>query len=220
MGTSMFNLMHLLIGVPTTLLALTVHEFAHGWVSSKLGDPTPRYQGRLTVNPLAHLDIIGTILMILTGFGWAKPVQINPNYYKNRTKGMALVAAAGPLANFLLAFAGILIGYTIVLLCIWANVPDTVISSVENIVFVFAYRNLCFMVFNLIPLPPLDGFKVAGLFIPHRIYYTILRYEQYVMLAIMVLSLSGAFNSIIGTGVSFFMNMMFKAVWGILSIFI
>lgn len=216
----MLNLMYILIGVPTTLLALTVHEFAHGWVSSKLGDPTPRYQGRLTVNPFAHLDIVGTILMILTGFGWAKPVQINPNYYKNRTKGMALVAAAGPLANFILAFAGILIGYIIVLLCILANAPDAVISSVENIIFVFAYRNLCFMVFNLIPLPPLDGFKVAGLFIPHRIYYTILRYEQYVMLAIMALSLIGAFDSIIGTGVNFFMNMMFKAVWSILSIFI
>lgn len=216
----MFNLQSILIGVPTTLLALTVHELAHGWVSSKLGDPTPRYQGRLTMNPLAHLDIIGTILMILTGFGWAKPVQINPNYYKNRTKGMALVAAAGPLANFILAFIGILVGYIIILLCLLAGVSNSVINSLESIVFIFAFRNLCFMVFNLIPLPPLDGFKVAGLFIPNRIYYNILRYEQYVILVIMFLSLSGAFNSIIGTGVNFFMNMLFNAVWGILGIFI
>ncbi len=216
----MFNLQSILIGVPTTLLALTVHELAHGWVSSKLGDPTPRYQGRLTMNPLAHLDIIGTILMILTGFGWAKPVQINPNYYKNRTKGMALVAAAGPLANFILAFIGILVGYIIILLCLLAGVSNSVINSLKSIVFIFAFRNLCFMVFNLIPLPPLDGFKVAGLFIPNRIYYNILRYEQYVILVIMFLSLSGAFNSIIGTGVNFFMNMLFNAVWGILGIFI
>ncbi|MEE0944341.1 MAG: site-2 protease family protein [Clostridia bacterium] len=216
----MFNLQSILIGVPTTLLALTVHELAHGWVSSKLGDPTPRYQGRLTMNPLAHLDLIGTILMIITGFGWAKPVQINPNYYKNRTKGMALVAAAGPLANFILAFIGILVGYIIILLCLMAGVPNTVISSLRSIVFVFAFRNLCFMVFNLIPLPPLDGFKVAGLFIPNRIYYNILRYEQYVILVIMLLSLSGAFNSIIGTGVNFFMNMLFNAVWSIIGIFI
>ncbi|MBS7297902.1 MAG: site-2 protease family protein [Eubacteriales bacterium] len=216
----MFNLQSILIGLPTTLLALTVHEFAHGWVSTKLGDPTPRYEGRLTMNPMAHLDLIGTILMIITGFGWAKPVRINPNYYKNRTKGMALVAAAGPLANFFLAFIGILVGYIIILLCLLANVPGTVIRSLENIVFVFAFRNLCFMVFNLIPLPPLDGFKVAGLFIPNRIYYNILRYEQYVILVIMLLSLSGAFNSIIGTGVNFFMNMLFNAVWSILGIFI
>lgn len=216
----MFNLQSILIGVPTTLLALTVHEFAHGWVSTKLGDPTPRYEGRLTMNPMAHLDLIGTILMIITGFGWAKPVRINPNYYKNRTKGMALVAAAGPLANFILAFIGILVGYIIILLCLLANVPGTVIRSLESIVFVFAFRNLCFMVFNLIPLPPLDGFKVAGLFIPNRIYYNILRYEQYVILVIMLLSLSGAFNSIIGTGVNFFMNMLFNAVWSILGIFI
>ena len=216
----MFNLQSILIGVPTTLLALTVHEFAHGLVSTKLGDPTPRYQGRLTLNPMAHLDLIGTILMIITGFGWAKPVQINPNYYKNRTKGMALVAAAGPLANFILAFLGILVGYIIILLCLLAGAPDAVINSLESIVFVFAFRNLCFMVFNLIPLPPLDGFKVAGLFIPNRIYYNILRYEQYVILVIMLLSLSGAFNSIIGTGVNFFMNMLFNAVWSILGIFI
>lgn len=216
----MFNLQSILIGVPTTLLALTVHELAHGWVSAKLGDPTPRYQGRLTLNPMAHLDLIGTILMIVTGFGWAKPVQINPNYYKNRTKGMALVAAAGPLANFILAFLGILVGYIIILLCLLAGVSNAVVNSIESIVFIFAFRNLCFMVFNLIPLPPLDGFKVAGLFIPNRIYYNILRYEQYVIFAIMFLSLSGAFNSIIGTGVNFFMNMLFNAVWSILGIFI
>lgn len=216
----MFNLQNILIGVPTTLLALTVHEAAHGWVSTKLGDPTPRYQGRLTLNPMAHLDLMGTLLMIITGFGWARPVQINPNYYKNRTKGMALVAAAGPLANFILAFLGILVGYTIILLCLLAGVSNAVVNSIESIVFIFAFRNLCFMVFNLIPLPPLDGFKVAGLFIPNRIYYNILRYEQYVIFAIMFLSLSGAFNSIIGTGVNFFMNMLFNAVWSILGIFI
>ena len=102
----MFNLTEILIGVPVTLIALTVHEYAHGYVSSKLGDPTPRYEGRLTLNPMAHLDLVGTILMVLTGFGWAKPVPINPMYYKDRVKGMSLVALAGPLSNFLLAVIG------------------------------------------------------------------------------------------------------------------
>lgn len=210
----------ILIGVPTTLLALSAHEFAHGWVSSKLGDPTPRYQGRLTLNPMAHLDIVGTILMILTGFGWAKPVQINPNYYKNRTRDMALVAAAGPISNFLLAFAGVLIGCIVLLACVYAGASSNVIRVIETIIFYFAARNLSFMVFNLIPLPPLDGFKVAGMFMPGRIYYNILRYEQYIMILIMVLSLSGAFGSIIGNGVYFFMNMIMRAVSGLLGIFI
>ncbi len=216
----MFNLQDILIGVPTTLVALTFHEFAHGWVSSKLGDPTPRYQGRLTLNPIAHLDLIGTILMILTGFGWAKPVQINPNYYKDRTKGMALVAFAGPLANFILAFLGMFIGYMLILLFSRLGAGRTFISVVYTIMYFFVVRNLCFMVFNLIPIPPLDGFKVAGIFLPGRIYYKILRYEQYVIFAIMILSLIGAFNIVIGTGVSFFMNLMNKVIMSMLNIFI
>lgn len=217
---SLFNLQNLLIGVPTTLLALTVHEFAHGLVSEKLGDPTPRYQGRLSLNPLAHLDLFGTLLMIFTGFGWAKPVQINPNYYKNRTKGMALVAAAGPLANFLLAFVGIFIGSVIALIMGRLGASYGAISAVYTIMSYFAYRNLCFMVFNLIPIPPLDGFKVLGLIIPHRIYYSILRYEQYILIAIMLLSLSGAFGSIIGVGVNFFLSLIFGVVSKLLGIFI
>ena len=216
----MFNLQNILIGVPTTLLALTVHEFAHGWVSEKLGDPTPRYQGRLTLNPMAHLDLFGTLLMIFTGFGWARPVQINPNYYKNRTKGMALVAVAGPLANFILAFIGILIGSIALLIMGNMGVSGDVCQVVYTIMFYFAFRNLCFMVFNLIPLPPLDGFKVAGLIIPPKLYYNVLRYEQYVLIGIMLLSLSGAFGSIIGTGVDFFLELILNIVSKLLGIFI
>lgn len=214
----MLNLENILIGVPTTLLALTVHECAHGWVSSKLGDPTPRYQGRLTLNPMAHLDIMGTILMILTGFGWAKPVQINPNYYKNRTKGMALVAAAGPIANFLLAFAGMLVGYLLMILFAKLG-AGAVVDVTYNIMLLFAWRNLCFMVFNLIPLPPLDGFKVAGMFLPGRIYYKILQYEQYVMILIMLLSFANVFNVIIGNGVMFFMRLISGMIMPIVSVF-
>ena len=196
----------ILLGVPIVLIALTVHEFAHGFVSEKLGDPTPRFQGRLTLNPLAHLDIMGTILMILTGFGWAKPVSINPNYYKDRTKGMALVALAGPLANFILALIGILIGQIIAMLLNKAGMSTAFISSLT---YVFAWRNLCFMVFNLIPLPPLDGFKVAGMFIPKRTYYSILQYEHYVIYAIMALSLLGVFNMFIGTGAEILIRFLY-----------
>ena len=94
-----FNFLDILINVPITLIALTFHELVHGWVSIKLGDPTPRLRGRMTLNPMAHLDLIGTLLMIFTGFGWAKPVEVNPMYYKDKKKGMAITAAAGPLAG-------------------------------------------------------------------------------------------------------------------------
>ncbi len=205
----MLNLTSILLGVPIVLIALTVHEFAHGFISDKLGDPTPRYQGRLTLNPLAHLDLMGTILMILTGFGWAKPVSINPNYYKDRTKGMALVALAGPIANFIVALLGILVGKIIAMLLSKVGISPQFINMIT---FAFAWRNLCFMVFNLIPLPPLDGFKVAGMFIPKRTYYNILRYEHYVIYAIMALSLLGVFNMVIGTGASVLINFIYGFV--------
>lgn len=204
-----YNLLSILISVPITLIALTVHECAHGWVSSKLGDPTPRIQGRLTLNPFAHLDFMGTILMILTGFGWAKPVEVNPMYYKDRKKGMALVAAAGPISNILLAFIGMLLSGVLVLIRYWAGFE---LALLDTILHLFTIRNLGFAVFNLIPLPPLDGAKVLGMFLPNRAYYTMLQYERYCMILLMVLSLTGAFSRIIGTGVGLFYNWMMQLV--------
>lgn len=211
----MLGLTNILINVPITLIALTVHEFAHGWVSQKQGDPTPRYEGRLTLNPLAHLDVMGTILMILTGFGWAKPVGVNPMYYKDRKKGMALTAIAGPVANFILAFIGVIMGVLFNILGIKLAWSASVINILNWIFYVFAYRNLCFMVFNLIPVPPLDGSKVLGMFIPNGTYYKILQYERYAIILIMLLSLSGAFDRIIGGGVSMFMSLITGAVGAI-----
>lgn len=197
----MLNLKYILIGVPITLIALTGHEFAHAWVSTKLGDPTPRREGRLTLNPMAHLDLVGTILMILTGFGWAKPVGVNPMYYRDRKKGMALTAIAGPIANLIMAFFGVLIGMLLLVAGSYLGWPEDVIGVIMLVCYLFATRNLGFMVFNLIPIPPLDGSKVLGMFLPNRTYYTMLQYERYAILLIMFLSLSGAFNLIIGTGV-------------------
>lgn len=198
-----FNLMSIIINVPITLIALTGHEFAHGWVSSKLGDPTPERGGRLTLNPLAHLDVVGTILMILTGFGWAKPVMVDPRYYKDRKKGMALTAIAGPLANLIMAFIAMFI-YAVLYYAVLKTgiTAGMLVTFLSQFMIALAVRNLCFMIFNIIPIPPLDGSKVLGMFLPDRTYYTMLQYERYCMLLIMVLSLSGAFNKIIGTGVS------------------
>ena len=202
-----FNWLSILINVPITLIALTGHEFAHGWVSTKLGDPTPKMQGRLTFNPLAHLDIVGTLLMIFTGFGWAKPVSVNPRYYKDTKKGMALTAAAGPLANLIMAFIVLLI-YAILFAVNrkFGLGIDGAVEAVGFIARIFAVRNLCFMVFNIIPIPPLDGAKVLGMLLPDGAYYKMLQYERYSMILIMVLSLTGVFSSIIGTGVNIVMN--------------
>lgn len=208
----MLSLTNILINVPITLIALTGHEFAHGWVSSKQGDPTPSREGRLTLNPFAHLDLTGTLLMILTGFGWAKPVGVNPMYYKNRKKGMALTAIAGPAANFIMAFFGMILG--ILLYAVGAKLGwnTTVLDWIDMITYLFTFRNLCFMVFNLIPIPPLDGSRVLGLIVPNRIYYQIMRYEQYAIYVIMALSLLGAFDVIIGNGV----RVVYRLIVGIL----
>ena len=216
----MLNLTNILVGAPITLIALTGHERAHAWVSTKLGDPTPRREGRLTLNPLAHLDLVGTLLMIFTGFGWAKPVGVNPMYYKDRKKGMALTAIAGPCANFIMAFMGVLIGTILLILGSFMNWSSGVISVINYVFYLFAFRNLCFMVFNLIPIPPLDGSKVLGIFLPNRTYYTMLQYERYAIILIMLLSVSGAFDLIIGTGVNAFYSIIERMVSLVVSLIV
>ena len=209
------NILALLISVVCRLLAITGHEFAHGYVSYKLGDPTPKNGGRLTLNPLAHLDPVGTLLMLLTGFGWAKPVMIDPRYYRDYKKGTALVSVAGPLSNLIMAFVGLLL-YTIAFIIHAKTGAFSMLTDfLRTFSVMFAQTNLCFMVFNLIPIPPLDGSRILGMFIPDRTYYKLLSFERYSMLIIMALSLTGAFSTIIGTGVNFvfdaiirFMNML------------
>ena len=199
---------NIIIVVPTVLIALIGHEMAHAWVSVKLGDPTPKIDGRLSLNPLRHLDPIGTILMIITGFGWARPVTVNPMYYKDRKKGMALVALAGPAANLIMAAIGMIIGMFLVKIFAKSAVATSIIGSYTS---TFVSLNLGLLVFNLIPLPPLDGSKILGMFLPNRAYYTMLQYERYSMILLMFLSLSGFFDRIIGTGVGIF----WEAIWNL-----
>ena len=207
--TSLFsNIGSFIILLPIRLIAIIGHELGHAWVSTMLGDPTPRNTGRLTINPLAHLDFYGTLLMLFTGFGWAKPVMINPMYYKDRKKGTALVSIAGPLANLVMATVGMIIYALLVVLHAKMGLSKSIFGALSNIAYVFIYTNLCFMVFNLIPIPPLDGSKVLGMFLPDRTYYKMLEYEQFSMILIMVLSLSGAFSRIIGTGVNVIFNLL------------
>ncbi len=204
-------LLQKLISIPLILIALVGHELGHGLMSSKLGDPTPKNSGRLTINPMAHLDPIGTILMFLTGFGWAKPVMINPNYYKNSKWGTALVSLAGPLSNLLMAVLVMFLYAIIVKICILLGFYNqTVIMWAQTIVIMFASYNLSLMIFNFIPIPPLDGSKILGALLPDETYYRMLNYERYYTLilfgVIFLLSRLGVFGRLISGGVSFFLG--------------
>jgi len=149
-------MLDILLLVLPILYALTVHEYAHGWVAYRLGDPTAYYAGRLTFNPIKHLDPIGTILLFIARIGWAKPVPVNPSYFKDPSRDMAIVALAGPVSNFLSA---ILFGKLLSL------IPTTNVYLYQTL-FYFVYINLILAFFNLIPITPLDGWRVLSYFLP------------------------------------------------------
>jgi len=165
-----------LFAVPSILIASTVHEYFHAWSAFKLGDPTAKAEGRLTLNPLAHIDPIGAIMMVLFRFGWSKPVPINEYNFNNRRKGMALTALAGPVSNILLAaLSGILYQF---------------LSDYYLIAFflqVFATINISLAVFNIIPIPPLDGHKIVNWFLPKKWSYWWESLEKYSWILIILL---------------------------------
>lgn len=187
-----------LITIPAVLIVIMFHELAHGIAANRLGDPTARRMGRLTLNPLKHLDLIGTICMVLFRFGWAKPVPVDPRYFRNPKRDMALTALAGPLINFLLAFLTIPLFF-------WAQrgFLEAVISNgpasfgarflevLCDFLAIFHSVNLGLGLFNLLPLPPLDGSRILFAFLPDRYYYTIMRYERYFALGLMLVLLLG-----------------------------
>ncbi len=163
--------------VPPVLFALTIHEFAHGWMAYRLGDPTPKLAGRLTLNPLKHLDPIGTIMVFLVRIGWAKPVPVNPYNFSEPKKGMLLVSAAGPGANFASAFA---LGLCYRLLSNFY--PPHSSFSYETMFFMIEFTiliNLILGIFNLIPIPPLDGSKILMGILPERYSISFSRLERY-----------------------------------------
>ena len=176
------------------LFLLPIHECAHAFASSLLGDKTAQYQGRLSLNPLRHLDIMGAICLLLGGFGWAKPVAINPYNFKNRKIGMALSAFAGPLSNFLVSFVMLLIARII----LFFPMTNNFVPAIIQVLAMIAQISIGLGVFNMIPLPPLDGSRIFFVFLPEKYYFKIMDYEQYISIALMVLIISGALDVPLG----------------------
>lgn len=169
------------------LCILPLHEFAHGWVAKKLGDPTAQNAGRLTLNPLASVDPMGAAALILFGFGWAKPVPVDPRYFKNPKRGMALTALAGPVSNLLAALLG-----AFVLMGVAAFAPVTQVTYFFYMLLqYYVLVNVSLAVFNLLPVPPLDGSRIVGMFLSDRALAAFYRNQQAFSFALMLLLITG-----------------------------
>lgn len=185
-------LIQVLFFIPIFLITIVVHECAHGYIAYKMGDPTARNMGRLTLNPLKHIDPIGFIMLMFLGFGWAKPVMINPRNFRNPKKGMAISALAGPVSNILMAILGaIILG---IINFIYYNFASNAIKFVEMAQWFFSYfmtMNVYFAVFNFLPVPPLDGSRILSYFLPYKLSYYYNYVERYGFLVLIILLYTG-----------------------------
>ncbi|WP_041277423.1 site-2 protease family protein [Desulfotalea psychrophila] len=185
---------------PPLLLALTIHEFCHGYVAYKLGDPTAKLAGRLTLNPLSHLDPIGTIAFFFIKIGWAKPVPVNPNYFKNPRRDMLWVALAGPISNLLLAIISAIAAKTL-----WAIAPSlpatalikAIVIPLNGMLVASVWINLVLCIFNFIPIPPLDGSKIVAGLLPRDLAIAYEKVEKYGFVILILLAFSGLLSKAI-----------------------
>lgn len=178
--------MEFLYKLPALLIAITIHEYSHGLTAYKLGDPTPKHAGRLTLNPLAHLDPVGAFMLFIFRFGWAKPVPINPLYFSNRKIGIFLVSIAGPLSNLLISILSIIILRFIT--------PGSVIYNLLILIYWF---NLSLCIFNLIPLSPLDGSHILYSLLPQKYYLYLQQFDQIGQIILFILLITGVIGHIL-----------------------
>lgn len=195
--------------VPVLLISFPIHEFSHAYTAYKLGDNTAKLAGRLTLNPIKHLDPLGTILLLIVGFGWAKPVPINPLNFRNRREGMALTAVAGPVSNLFLATISLIIFK-------YLNVANSFSSYNYSFGLVYNYFlnflifmviiNISLSIFNLIPINPLDGSRILAMFLPEKLEFALYKYEQIITLVLFLF----LFTGLIGGPLGFIINNVIK----------
>lgn len=171
---------------------MPIHEYAHALIATKLGDQTPRLSGRLTLNPMAHISPLGAIMIFLCGFGYAKPVNVNPRNFKDPKKGMALTAIAGPVSNLLMGFICIFLAN--MLGSIFNNSSTVLSYAIYYFLYFAGVVNVNLAVFNLLPIPPLDGSRILQLLIPAKYYYKFLQYERYIVIIVFILIMTGVLS--------------------------
>ncbi len=211
-GLSFDLIINLMVRVFVIFCVLPIHEFAHAFVSHKLGDDTARLSGRMTTNPLAHIDPIGALMIILAGFGYAKAVPVNIRNFKKRKPYMALTALAGPVSNVIMALIFVFFG---LLIQVKVGVNE---GSFSYYIVVFmltaAQINISLAVFNLLPIPPLDGSRIFSLIIPDKYYYTIMQYERYIVYGVLAL----VFFGVLDGPISFLSGLLFDLIFNIASL--
>ena len=188
-------ILQLLLSMPVMLLALSVHESAHGYVAGRLGDPTARNLGRITLNPIKHFDLLGFLSMLILHIGWAKPVPVNSRYFKNPRRDFAIVGAAGPLSNLCLAILHLALLRIVMIFAtdavlygrISSETALIVLSLVVYILYMGVAMNVILAIFNLIPVPPFDGSRIFYAFLPPKWYFGVMKYERYIMIGCIAL---------------------------------
>ena len=222
--TSKAELLDLLLSLPGVILAMTFHEFAHAYAAHKLGDDTAKNQGRMTLNPMAHLDPLGILMLATVHFGWGRPVEVNPNNFTRKTtveKGNAIVSLAGPLMNFILAIVLIIAYYALIIFVPGIGTSEnTILMLFFNMIIYAAIINIGLGVFNLIPIPPLDGSKIFRVLLPAKAKYWLDMNETKIYFVFLILCATGVLGSVVGPINLTIFELMFTSVDKIFSLFI
>lgn len=197
------TLIRLLVSIPGMLLCLSVHEASHGFAAYALGDPTAKNAGRLTIDPVRHLDVIGTICLLFFHVGWAKPVPVDPRYFKHPRRDMALVSLAGPLSNFVLALVALFLYHPL------RMSSSNVVMTIALMLYMTAVMSIGLGVFNLIPVPPLDGSKILFSFLPYRIERKVTQYQQFIQFGLFVLLFIGVLDVPMNAAI----NLVYRALY-------